>query len=200
MSASRFASFCARRVKTFGRDDSGTVLTEFVMIFPILIWAWIGMFFYWDIYRAVNLAQKASFTIADNLSRDEGVLDAAYINGVNELFAYLADTDQEVRMRVTSVGWNRTTQKHEVSWSYSPHGKMTPHTNASLAFVANRIPTLVDYETVILLETSVDYAPPFDMPEVSWVNLGVGARTMEEFIVTRPRFINKICLLGTPCV
>lgn len=183
----------------FCADERGTVVTEFVIIFPILIWAWVGMYYYWDVYRAVNMSQKASYTVADALSRSNGLMTPQYIDGMSSLLAYLSDATQPVKMRVTSVKWNKTTGKHEVSWSYSPGSKLTPRTTAGIPAIATQLPTLVEFETVILLETEIDYRPPMGATKIGPISLGVGARTLSEFIVTKPRFVTPVCLSGTAC-
>jgi hypothetical protein len=188
-----------RPLLRFLRDERGTVLTEFVIIFPILVWAWVGMFYYWDIYRAENMAQKASFTVADGLSRSNGELTPQYVTGMADLLTYLSGADNEVRMRLTSVKWNKATQKHEVSWSYSPYSKMTVLTNNDIASKASQLPTLVEFETVLLLETEIDYVPPIGMTKIGPLDLGVGERTISEFIVTKPRFVTPICLTTKAC-
>jgi hypothetical protein len=35
--------------------------------------------------------------------------------------------------------------------------------------------------------------------EISGIDLGVGPQTFTEFVVTRPRFVPKVCLDGTAC-
>ncbi len=187
------------RLARFWRREEGTVLTEFVIIFPILIWAWIGMFYYWDVYRAINLAQKASFTISDNLSRSNGTVDAAYLNGLETFLAYLANTDNGVQIRISSIGWNNTTSEHVLQWSYSPGNEMPVLTSGTLQDVADRIPTLAEFETVLLVETRLLYDPPLGITKIGNLDLGIGPRTFQEFIVTRPRFVSRICLDGTPC-
>jgi Flp pilus assembly protein TadG len=190
----------AQRWNAFAKRDDGTVTSEFLIMFPILIWAWIGMYYYWDVYRAVNLAQKASFTISDNLSRSYGTIDTAYIDGLQDFLAYLADTpDEDVAIRVSSIGWNKVNSTHTVQWSYSPDGSMPALTAASLQAIDDQIPTLIEHETVLLLETSIDYQPPLGIDEISGIDLGVGPQTFTEFVVTRPRFVPKVCLDGAAC-
>jgi Flp pilus assembly protein TadG len=188
-----------RWLKRFTGGQAGTVTSEFVIMFPILIWAWIGMFYYWDVYRAQNLAQKASYAVADNLSRSVDEVTQNYVNGMGGLLTYLSQADTPVRLRVTSIKWNATTLKHEVSWSYSPNNKFPKLTNTTLDPIRNRLPTLVQYETVLLIETAVDYVPPLNIDRIGDIDLGVGPQTFNEFIVTRPRFVNKVCLTGTTC-
>jgi Flp pilus assembly protein TadG len=188
-----------RFLSRFSRDEAGTVLTEFVIVFPILVWAWIGMYYYWDVYRALNLSQKASFTVADNLSRAVDEVTPNYVDGMAQLLTYLSQADDAVRLRVTSVKWNVTTEKHEVSWSYSPNNKLPALTNATLDAIRSRLPTLVQYETVLVIETEVAYEPPIGITKIGNLDLGVGAQTFREFIVTRPRFVTKVCLLNTTC-
>jgi hypothetical protein len=72
-------------------------------------------------------------------------------------------------------------------------------TAASLQAIDDQIPTLIEHETVLLLETSIDYQPPLGIDEISGIDLGVGPQTFTEFVVTRPRFVPKVCLDGTAC-
>ncbi len=187
------------RLSRFWADEAGTGITEFVIVFPLLVWAWIGMYCYWDVYRSLNLAQKASFTVSDNLSRSNGEINKAYIDGLREFVTFLAQTDEDVAIRVSSIGWDAVGQKHVVLWSYSPDNAFPVLTNGLLTEIDDQIPTLVQFETVLLLETQIDYESPIGIDKVAGIDIGVGPRTFREFVVTRPRFVPKVCLVGTVC-
>jgi hypothetical protein len=64
-------------------------------------------------------------------------------------------------------------------------------TTASLSSIADRLPILADGDHVVLVEVAVDYTPSF--------NVGLGKQTIEQFIVTRPRFVPRVCLTSVPC-
>jgi Flp pilus assembly protein TadG len=191
---------------SFAKSERGAAIIEFVIVFPMLIWAFLGIYLFWDVYRGINTAQKASFIVADALSRTSAPLTTNYINGMTDLLAYLADADpsrgEGVRLRVTSVKWDIANNRHAVDWSYTQDTTLLALTNPIPQAIADQIPTLTPFETVILVETEVDYVPPFlggDVGGPRFYTLGIGSRTFDEFIVIRPRFIPKVCLQGSPC-
>jgi hypothetical protein len=57
------------------------------------------------------------------------------------------------------------------------------------------IPVLDNTESVIIVETWVDYAPDFDIGVLNMAP-GLGGQTFTQFIVTKPR-TKEVCLDGT---
>jgi hypothetical protein len=187
--------------RRFFKDETGTGLVEFLIVLPLLIWAWVGMFAYWDVFKSINKSQKASYIISDSLSRTAGQVTPGYIDGLEKLLAYLSQTDDEVQLRVSSIGWDPINEAHTPIWSYSPEGEMTPLDEASVALMSSRLPEMVEFETLILVETRVDYVQPLGVAEILGLDLGIGSRTLTEFIPISPRFVEKVCLQleGSPC-
>ncbi len=187
----------------FLKDQRGSGIVEFVIVFPLLIWAFVGIFLFWDVFRAMNLAQKATFIVADNLSRSSAAVKRADIDGLADLLGYLSEVQpaagESVRLRVSSIKWNATTNMHAVGWSYTADNAQPVLTNATLAPLSSQIPTLTAFETVLLIESEVSYVPALAGGTVGGFTIGVGSRTMKEFVVIRPRFIPKVCLSGTAC-
>lgn len=219
----------ASMLRRFGRDEKGAVVVEAVIMLPLLIWAYLALFVYWDAYRSVNTSQKAAYTISDMISREmnDTPLTPAYITGMRDLMKYLVDADQTVKLRVTSVTWSQARTRYEVDWSVSPNAEFDPLTTASIWTVSDRIPTLADGDHVIVVETEVDYKPltngfgwVADLSSFDWAykdytangRFAVGAdpgtpqikqnvknMQMSQFIVTRPRFAPKLCMQGFVC-
>ncbi|GLS86972.1 hypothetical protein GCM10010873_19460 [Cypionkella aquatica] len=179
--------------RRFGRDENGAVMVEAIIVLPMMLWAYLALFVYWDAYRSVNTAQKASYTISDMISREMNTvpLPTTYVPGMRTLMRYLVDNDQTVKIRVTSVAWSETNHRFEVDWSRSPDNAMVQLTTASIATLATRIPAMADGDRAILVETEVTYRPAF--------NVGVGNDVIKQFIVTRPRFVPKLCMTGVTC-
>lgn len=178
-------------LRRFGRDENGTLLAETVIILPLLLWAYLALFVYWDAYRAVNTSQKAAYMISDMLSREKVKLPANYPTGLRNVMRYLIDSDRDVKIRVTSIYWSIVDNRFEVAWSRSPDNAMPRLTTATLQDVKSRIPKMADSDTVVLVETEVGYEPLF--------NVGLQDSVLRQFIVTRPRTLPKICLTGAPC-
>lgn len=175
----------------FGRDESGVLMVEAIIVLPFMLWAYLALFVYWDAFRSINTSQKAAYTISDMISREMVTLPANYVTGMRDLMRYLVDNDQVVQIRVTSVSWSQTNRRFEVDWSRSPDNALPQLTTATIAPLAYRIPAMADGDRVIIVETNVSYHPAF--------NVGMTDETLKQFVVTRPRFIPKLCMTGVTC-
>jgi Flp pilus assembly protein TadG len=179
--------------RRFARDERGAILMETIIILPILAWALFAMAAYWDAYRTQNRQQKAVYAVADIITRQR-TMSVAYVDALDNVVNYMLDDGQTVKLRLTSVGWDATTSKFVVRWSRSPDGRMPALTNTTLQLVAFKIPAMTASSTIMLLETDLGYTPNINVG----VNnaMGVDAQPFKQFIVTRPRFSDKICLVN----
>lgn len=189
------------KISDFLRDERGNVLAEAVIILPAVIWSYLAFFVFWDAYKTTNVAQKAAYTAADLISREQVTLPTTYVPGMLNLVRYLVNDQISTKIRVTSIlfseglvvnlGVEDADDKTMVQWSISPNDAMTPYTDATLLAVLDKIPAMSDGDSVILVETSQDFNPIFDV--------GMDSRQVTNFVVTRPRFLPKICMTGITC-
>ncbi len=178
-------SCLTRKLRRFACNEKGTIIVDAILVLPMFIWAYAALFAYWDAYRSINTVQKASYTISDLLSRTQADVNDAYIAGLRATMNYLLDADQAGEIRVTSYTWSQSQNQYLVIFSESPNGGMTELTTADLAGLTARLPLMADGDSAVLLETRVPYTPP--------MSFGLQPTTIERFIVTRPRFLPKIC-------
>lgn len=191
----------AQKFQGFLRDERGNILAEAVVILPIFIWSYLAFFVYWDAYKTTNVAQKAAYTLADLISREQVTLPDTYVPGMLNMLRYLVNDQTSPKIRVTSLlfsegavvnqGVDDADDRTIVQWSISPGDAMTPYTDATLQNVLNKIPAMFDGDSVILVETTMDFNPSFD--------IGMDSRQITNFVVTRPRFLPKICMTGFTC-
>lgn len=194
MSARRFSqpSALSRALRRFARDEEASVIAEAVLVLPLLLWAYIGLFVYWDCFRSLNTVQKATYTIADMITRERTGITSTYVDGLKEVVDYLIDSDQTARLRVSSIYWSTTNSRYEVHWSRSTEAGVLPAlTTTTLQAYAAEIPTLAAGEYLVIVEVQVPYVPAF--------NVGITNQTFNFFIVTRPRFLMCIPMDGGPC-
>ncbi len=59
------------RIRQFVECDDASITVEAVMILPLLLWGYFGMFVLFDGYRAASSNIRANYTIADMLSRED---------------------------------------------------------------------------------------------------------------------------------
>lgn len=180
-----------RLVHRFHREEHGTLMAEAVLVLPFMLWSYLALFVYWDSYRAINTVQKAAYTVSDMISRERTSVTEAYIVGMDSIIEHMIDQDQDAKTRITEITWSQINNRYEVFWSRSPHNALPLLTTASVAALADRLPTMADGDHVVLVEVEVNYEASF--------NVGIDDQTMKQFIVTRPRFLPRICLVGVAC-
>lgn len=166
-------------LKQFLRDTSAAVSLEAVIVFPILVWAWIGTFAFFDAYRVYNTSIKATFTIADLISRQEEEDRVGFddLDGMAAMLATMIRDTDGVEMRVTQIQ-RLTTEAYCVDFSYGT-GTQARLFTANLAGFEDQLPQMASGERVILVESFIDYEPAF--------NVGLNDLTFENFTLTRPR-------------
>lgn len=180
----------AHRIRSFRDQEDGLVMTEFLIMLPLLVWTFMALFVYWDAFKTINQAQKAAYSVSDLISR-QNEIDNTFIQGMQSVTNYLMSDAPAVRMRITSIEYHEEDDEHVVLFSRSPGNKMPAMTNAMLAAKADHIPLMADNDSVILVETSVDYQPGFDV--------GIPQQAFDYFVVTRPRYYRRVCLDTNPC-
>lgn len=185
--------------RRFGRDESGTLMAEAVIVLPVMLWAYLALFVYWDAYRSLNSMQKASYTLSDMISREMLPVNQTYVNGMRSVMEYLIDDDQDVAVRVSSVTWSGVNNRFQIHWSATTSTTMPALTTTTLQTLINdggatnvRMPDMADGDYVVLIETTVGYHPAF--------NVGLEDSVQEQFIVTRPRFVPCIAFGTIACI
>lgn len=183
---------CAlRRTARILRREDGTAPVEAVLIAPLLLWWMLAAFQYFDAFREKNANQKAAFAISDLISRETAEINSAYIDRMERVFDYLALSRGDSWIRVTSVYYDDLTGVYRQVWSHATDGH-APHTDASIAREAARIPVLPKGDTIILVETSTDYRPFF--------RIGLSAAAINNFVTTRPRYASQVVFEGKELV
>ena len=174
-----------RALRRFARRSDGTLSVEAIMVFPLLAWAYMGMYFFFDAYRQQNINLKAAYTVSDMLSREVDVIGWNDIEGLNRVLDFLTMSAEPTQVRVSVVYWDEDTDRHVLVWSKGTRGKLDLTQTQVEAEYAERIPILADSDTAILVETWAYYEPT--------VNIGLPSVTYDNFIVTSPRFAPQLC-------
>ena len=188
----------SRALRRFHRDDEASLSVEAVLVLPLLFWAFAASYAFFDIYRAKNLSLKGNYAISDLLSRETNTIDMNYLNGAKKVFSYLTHTDTSSWLRVTVVhctaNCSRDDRTLERDWSRATNGLPT-FTNADImAHFEPIIPWIATGERVIIVESGIEYDPPF-----SQALTGLGPRDFNDIVMTRPRFAPQLCWDGVGC-
>ncbi len=171
------------RLRLFRQDVKGTLSVETVIIFPMLGWAYIAMFIYFDAFKAQTINLKAAYTISDLLSREINPVNMDYLNGMNKVYDYLTYSSDPTWIRVTVVKWSNDDNAFHVQWSKATKSRPSI-TDDTIALISNQIPTMPESDSVIVVETNMTYEPAF--------NVGLSSFSMKNLVVTRPRFAPQL--------
>ena len=187
-----------RRIARFHRDEEASQSVEALLIIPLLIWAFLASYTFFDVYRAKGLALKANYAISDLLSRETNTIDMNYLLGAESVYDYLTQQDSDPWLRVTVVYCHAncadSSRVLKADWSKATDSLPTFSDVDVMSHLEPIIPWLGEGERVIIVETSTEYTPPFSQ------NLtGIGSRTFVDIVMTRPRFAPQLCWSGIGC-
>lgn len=168
------------RLKTFAKSESGTVSIEAALMAPLLLWAFIATFVFWDAFYAQSINMRAAYTVSDALSRETDAVDSDYMAGMAKVMTFLTKGQYTTRMRVSAVTHNDATDEFTVEWSWASDDSWLAHDNTSLADYEVQIPPIAKGDLAIIVESDLAFQPYF------WV--GLYPMTLSDFVVTRPRF------------
>jgi hypothetical protein len=171
------------RLTAFRRDTRGSVTAEFVVILPILFWAYGASYVFFDAYRQQSVNLKAAFTVGDLISRETQPINAAYIDSMYELTKLLTRNNAPLALRISVIRWDEEDDKYYLDWSQN-RGWVSPINNSMLEDLAERLPVMPDEERVILVETWNSWKAPFPV--------GLSDQSLDNFIFTRPRFAPQV--------
>ncbi|MFN3662740.1 TadE/TadG family type IV pilus assembly protein [Yoonia sp.] len=177
-------------MQKFIRSETGSLSVEAVLMIPMLFFALTGMFVFFDAYQIRNTTGKAGYTIADMLSRETFPINQTYLDDTRSVFAFLARSDVNSRLRVSLVRCVADCEEDDrtlaLDWSKTS-GSLSPLMDVDLTQPAylTRIPTLPLGGRIVLVETEVDYNPIF--------NVGLTEMTFRDTVATRLRFAPRLC-------
>lgn len=179
--------YALSRLRHFLRDSRGSVSAEAVLVLPIVLWAYLATFQYYDAFGTIARNMKATYTLADLISRQTQTVTPAYINGLTNLYSYLNHNPPGVWTRVTTVGWDPNagaSGQYYVQWSYATNSNPAL-TDTTLQSYIGRLPTITGGDTLIVVETHMTYVPSFDI-------VGMQTQTYNQLVVTRPRISAQV--------
>ncbi|MDP2082883.1 MAG: hypothetical protein U0934_10725 [Pseudotabrizicola sp.] len=184
-------------LRRFSRNEDGLASAEMIMMLPFYMFCILGTFTFWDAYDVVNRSQKAAYSVSDLVTRKQDTVTEAYVEGMFNTMQYMMGPTLPVRTRITSVFYSQTRNRYEVLWSRSSVPTVPPLTTDTIPSIQSHLPQMYDGDALIVVEANVDFVPIFGAEIIAMTRVDAG--TMRHVIVTRPRFLPKICMQGVAC-
>lgn len=170
--------------KRFVADERGSFSIEAVLMFPMLVWAFMAMYVFFEGLRESNINLKATYTIADLMSRESETVTQTYIDNMNVIYKWMARTPNPVEMRMSVVRYDLTADEHVLHCSLGAGGKEQLLQEQVRTNVTPHVPIMPDASFAIVVETWVDYTPIMDVP---LIGLGMEETEIYNIVVTSPR-------------
>ncbi len=184
----------ANRIRTalerHQRDEDGALTPEALVFMVVLIWAYTAMFVFWDAYKTENLVVKATYTVADMISRQTEI-DADFVDGANDIFGFLSGADPTNELRVTVINMDAdplgnpepTIVCTHATGEGSVWGGIT-----EIEMIEDSIPITAIGDQLIVVEGISRWEPIF--------TVGLPGRFLYEIAVAKPRYAGEIDCSG----
>ena len=172
------------RFPKFAKNENGSLSIEAIFAVPMLVWAITATFVFWDAFKTLNLSQKATYTVADMLSRETNAIDDDYLTSMHELYSFLSEGgDNALRVTVVRMTEDPATnvKSLELAWSEGVGG-IPGYTD--LALIEDRIPDMATGDQVIVVESEQEWSPAF--------SVGLASYRFREVALSRPRFAPQL--------
>jgi len=201
-------SLIPRNIKTclayaasrFRKDKDGVMTIEMVITLPLLLWMITTSFELFEVHQYKAVRIKATYTIADMLSREMQTVNDDYMDGAKAIFDSQTSDRGENQVRMTVVRYHIPTDgdwedgSYEIQWSQvRGDGDMAPLTDADVAQAHDQLPILQGGEELIIVDSLSIYQPTFVYPGL---NNSYTARTR---VFTGIRFAPQLCYEGSHC-
>ncbi|MEM1428592.1 MAG: hypothetical protein AAGG09_03950 [Pseudomonadota bacterium] len=187
---------CAIRVRAFARETKGSVSVEAAVMMPFLLGLFALTLVWFDAFRTKNAVLKATYSVADMVSRETTELPETFLPGLATVFEYMIDTPDPTSLRVTSFFCqadctDEDLRELEMCWSWAS-GDYPKHTETTARGLESAVPLMAFGKGVVVMEGRVDYSPLFQR----WLD----EIQLRNTIVTQPRWMSQIALGDQRCL
>lgn len=177
-----------RLMRRFWTEERAAIAFETAIIVPVLAWTFIGSFVFFDAYRTYNSSIKATYAVADILSRQTNTVYGYDIEGMGQIFEHLVRNNGDARLRVTQIFYDGVNDVYSVDWSYATNGEARLFT-ANLVDMLELLPVMAHAERLLLVQSFIPYRPAFQNT--------LDTITFTNFTFTRPRYAGQVPFDGS---
>jgi uncharacterized protein (UPF0333 family) len=163
------------------RDEKGATTVEFLLVMPLVVFWFAGTFTFFDAYSTWTRSVKATYTVADVMSRQFSKTED-YEEDMNSLFAsIMGENSNDTYVRLSSI--KKEDDVLLIDWTEASGLHEGLANNDEIP--TGLIPNIMNEEAVIVVESYMDFVPFQDY-------IGISARTLSKTVVISPRFVSKL--------
>ncbi|QGX99048.1 pilus assembly protein [Roseovarius faecimaris] len=175
-------------LERFRKDTSGIMTVEMVITLPFLFWMITTSFELYEVHRYKAARIKATYTVADMLSREMLPVDDAYIDAAKTVFDAVTTDNGTNQVRFSVVRYESSSNTFVVQWSeVRGIGEMSPLSDSQVANAHNELPILQGGEELVIVESTSTYQPTFEYPGLN------NSYRVNTKIFTGVRFVSQLC-------
>lgn len=171
------------RLRAFRRDQTGSFSIEAVLVLPLMAWVILSAYSHFDGLRQENINIRAAHTLSDMLSRETEPVDSAYLAGMQTTLDFLTGNRHATALRVSVFSYDDEDDSFILTWSEGTNGKAGLD-EAGREVLAERLPATANGDTIIAVETWIDYRAPFE-----W---GLKDTLLHQMVSTRARYVPQL--------
>lgn len=175
-------------LRSFLEETRGSLMVESVISLPLLFWGMAATFDFFEIHRYKSVREKATFTLADMVSREtaEAGLTTIYLDNAKILFDEITNDGGVNQIRVSVVSYDADDDEYGIVWSeVRGTGSLARLTTEQVRNSHDTLPDVADGEEIILVESTSSYEPLF--------NVGLNDVTIGTRVFSAIRFAPQIC-------
>jgi hypothetical protein len=170
----------------FRKEEGGSITVEAAIALPVLFWAIAASYEFFEVHRYNSSRDKATYTIADIISRELQSVTPTYMNSAKTVFDTIANDKGQNSVRVTIVKYDLEANEYSVKWSQvRGTADLVPMLSSEVRTAHADLPKMADGEELIIVDSSSRYPPMF--------NVGLNDNiTVSTRVMTSPRFAPQI--------
>ncbi len=177
--------------KRTAKNEDGIMTVEAILVLPLLFWAISASYNYFDGYRQSSRNLKATYAVADIISRERSTINSNYIDTLYDILQTMVDQGLFMNMRVTFFRFDEAENAHYVMWSCARGESVALPTGYFGKFAM--LPDMPDNGKMIYVETMHLYERPF---KFLW---GDDYLIMDNTVFTHPRVYDNINVTPEGC-
>jgi Flp pilus assembly protein TadG len=159
-----YISSIKRALRRFSKSERGTVTMETVVMLPFLFVGLVLSYEFFDMYRFKSVREKATYTIADMLSRETNVVTDTYIDNTKILFDTLAGDDGNNQIRTSVVRFHDRDEpqsdEFELRWSeVRGDGDLQPLSQDDVRTAFDLFPNMTNGQDIVMVQTKSLFQP-----------------------------------------